>query len=552
MNILGISGGASAGNQDGAAALLVDGRLVAAAEEERFTGIKFANGLLPKQAIRSCLRQAGLQMADIHAVAFPGATYVGIRDTLRRFFEYNFGIAPNIELVDHHLAHAACAYFASGWDESLALTADFSGDGKSTTLSAARHGAFDLLLEKRKPDSLGVFYSAVTQYLGFLKDSDEYKVMGMAAYGQPRFNLDHILEITADGYRLHAEFLQGVVAGRPAPTKQERLFDTFPLPPPARLPGSPIEQVHFDVAASAQRQLERAVLQLLEHACRATGLSRVCLAGGVALNCLMSQKIRELPGVDAIYLPPVASDAGLSLGGAYLAAQSRGDRPAPLPHAYWGPEYSDDEIRAVLDRAAAPYRVTTDPAGTAAELLCQGKVIGWFQGRMEFGPRALGNRSILADPRVANMQDTINHKVKFREEFRPIAPSVLHEAGADYFVDYRDSPYMTQTFGVLPAVKDRIPAVVHADGTARLQSVHRGTNPLYAELIERFAARSGVPMVVNTSLNAYNDPLACEPHQALRTYFTTGLDALVLGSFVLEKRPGLVTTGRECVIPEYS
>lgn len=541
MNILGISGGTSAGNQDGAAALLVDGALVAAAEEERFTGIKFANGLLPKQAIRYCLRQAGLKIEDLDAVAFPGATYIGIRDTLRRFFEYNFGHAPAIELVDHHLAHAACAYFASGWDEALVLTADFSGDGKSTTVSAARHGKIALLLEKRKPDSLGVFYSAVTQYLGFLKDSDEYKVMGMAAYGRPRFDLDHVLEVTSDGYRLHEEFLQGVVAGRPAPTKQERLFDAFPLPPAARLPQGPIEPEHFDVAASAQQQLERAVLRLVEHYGRSQRLTRVCLAGGVALNCLMNQKIREHAAVEAVYVPPVASDAGLSLGAAYLTAQARGDRPAPLAHAYWGPAYSDAEIQAVLDRAQAEYRSTADPAGAAAELLSQGKVIGWFQGRMEFGPRALGNRSILADPRVANMQDIINHKVKFREEFRPIAPSVLHEAGGDWFCDYRDSPYMTQTFAVTPAAKERIPAVVHADGTARLQSVHRATNPLYAELIERFDAKSGVPLVVNTSLNAYNDPLACEPHQALRTFFATGMDALVIGNFVLQKRAATPT-----------
>lgn len=536
MNILGISGGTSAGNQDGAAALLVDGALVAAAEEERFTGIKFANGLLPKQAIRYCLRQAGLKIEDLDAVAFPGATYIGIRDTLRRFFEYNFGHAPAIELVDHHLAHAACAYFASGWDEALVLTADFSGDGKSTTVSAARHGNIALLLEKRKPDSLGVFYSAVTQYLGFLKDSDEYKVMGMAAYGRPRFDLDHVLEVTSDGYRLHEEFLQGVVAGRPAPTKQERLFDAFPLPPAARLPLGLIESEHFDVAASAQQQLERAVLRLVEHYGRTQRLTRVCLAGGVALNCLMNQKIREHAAVEAVYVPPVASDAGLSLGAAYLSAHAHGNRPAPLAHAYWGPAYGDAEIQVVLDRAQAEYRSTADPAGVAAELLSQGKVIGWFQGRMEFGPRALGNRSILADPRVANMQDIINHKVKFREEFRPIAPSVLHEVGGDWFRDYRDSPYMTQTFAVTPAAKERIPAVVHADGTARLQSVHRATNPLYAELIVRFAAKSGVPLVVNTSLNAYNDPLACEPHQALRTYFATGMDALVIGNFVLQKR----------------
>lgn len=535
MIVLGISGGVKVGNQDGAAALLVDGRLVAAAEEERFLGVKFANGTLPAGAVRYCLQTAGIELDQVDRLVFPGATYEGFDDVLRRYFEFRFGCAPPIDRVDHHLAHAASTFYGSGWDEALVVTADFSGDGTSTAIFAGRGGELQLLKRYAKPDSLGVFYSTVTQCLGFQKDSDEYKVMGMAAYGQPRFDLSHVLEVTPDGYRLHYEYTRGLVPGSPAPSKQERLFDEFPLPLTARVPGQPIEQVHYDLAASAQQQLEAAMARLVDHHASAAGVSKVCLAGGVALNCKMNQVLRESEAVEAVYVPPVASDAGLALGAAYLTAKRLGDRVAPLKHAYWGPEFAEADARVTLDRAGTAYRRCDDPVGEAVRLLEEGQIIGWFQGRMEFGPRALGNRSILADPRRVDMQDQINHRVKFREEFRPIAPAVLHERGGEFFAGYADSPYMTQTFAALPKTRELAPAIVHRDGTCRLQSVHRATNPRFHELIRRFGEATGLPMVVNTSLNAYNDPMACEPFQALRTYFTTGLDALFLGDLLLEK-----------------
>ena len=536
MNVLGISGGVRIGNQDGAAALLVDGRLIAAAEEERFTGIKFANGMLPRHALRYCLKAGGLTIHDIDRVVFVGATWVGIAEVLRRWLEFQFGHAPAVHLVDHHTAHAASAYFASGWDEALIVTFDFSGDGISTTVRVGRGEQFETAVEMPKPNSLGIFYSAVTQFLGFQKDSDEYKVMGMAAYGTPKFDFDHVLTSTPGGYEFRHSFLRGVKAGEPAPSKQEPLFEKFPLPLDPRVPGSPIEQVHYDVAASAQQHLEHVAGRLIEHHLQACGLSRVCLAGGVALNCKMNQQIRQLPGVTELYVPPVASDAGLALGAAYLGAVEVGDKVQPLPHAYWGPEFTPGEIREVLDRAAVPYEETNDPADAAAERLLSGKIIAWFQGRMEYGPRALGNRSILADARNEAMKDEINARIKFREEFRPVAPAVLDEQAAPLFADYRHSPYMTQTFGMRPAVARLAPAIVHADGTSRLQSVRAEANPLFHELLNRFHHVSGVPLVINTSLNAYNDPMACEPYQALRTYFATGLDSLVMGPFVLDKR----------------
>lgn len=535
MRILGISGGVKAGNQDGAAALVVDGRLVAAAEEERFTGVKFANGMLPRQAVRFCLGHAKLDIRDVDLVVFPGETYIGFRELLRRFFTFQFGHSPPIELVDHHAAHAASTYFGSGFDRALVVTLDNSGDGKSTTIRRGAGGVLGKPTEILRPNSLGLFYSAVTQYLGFQKDSDEYKVMGMAAYGRPNVDFSSILEIDAGGYRFRSDFIQGVQPGQPSPSKQERLFDEFPLPYPPRVPGSPIEQIHYDVAASAQARLEQAVLALVRSSLAVGGPTDVCFAGGVALNCLMNQKIRELPEVGRLYVPPVCSDAGLALGAAYLGAAAGGESIEPLRHAYWGPEPTSEEIRKTLDRAGARYRAIDDPANQAAERLAEGQIIAWFQGRMEYGPRALGARSILADPRREGMKDAINQRIKFREEFRPIAPSVLHEAADEYFADYADSPYMTQTFTAKEKAVRSAPAIVHADGTARLQSVHQETSPLYAEMIRRFQSLTGTPMVVNTSFNAYNDPIACEPFQALRTFFTTGLDALFLGEFLLEK-----------------
>jgi len=536
MNILGLSGGIKIGNQDGAAALVVDGELVAAAEEERFLGIKFANGHLPRQAITFCLKQAGLDVRDLDAVVFAGATYERFEEILTGYFDFQFGHAPPVFLADHHTAHAASAFYGSGWDQGLAVTMDFSGDRKSTTVQAGNDGRLEPLEEIHKPNSLGIFYSAITQFLGFQRDSDEYKVMGMAAYGQPRIDLSPILAVTETGYELDPTYVRGITPDQPSPSKQERLFADLPLPFEPRVPGTPITQDHYDVAASAQRQLEEAVVRLVEHHLETSGLRRLCLAGGVALNCLLNQRLRESNLVEALYVPPVCSDAGLALGAAWVHAAAEGDRPGSLPHAYWGPEFSTADIRVVLDRAGADYRLVDDPVAAAAELITQERIIGWFQGRMEFGPRALGNRSILASPRRAEVKDEINARIKFREEFRPLAPSVRHADGERFFDGYADSPFMTQCFTATDETSREAPAVVHADGTSRLQSVHASTNSAFDALINQVGQGTGLPLLLNTSFNAYSDPIACEPHQALRTYFATGLDALVIGDCVLEKK----------------
>lgn len=536
MIVLGMSGGTSIGNQDGAASLLIDGELVAAAEEERFLGVKFANGQLPRSAIQFCLSHAGLTMRDVDAVAFPGRTYVGFRELLTRYLRYHFDHCPRLELVDHHEAHAHCAWRAWGGGDALVVSWDNSGDGRSTTIWSARGGALTLLDEYARPNSLGLFYSAATQFLGFLRDSDEYKVMGMAAYGRPRYDLSGVLSAADGRYQFRSDFLVGIAPGKPQPSKIVCLFDEFPIDAPRRTPGAPFSQEHFDAAASVQARLEEVGGHVVRHWLSRTGARTVCLSGGVALNCLLNQRIRELPEVDEVYVPPVSADSGLSYGAACMVARELGDRPGRMPHAYWGPEFAPDEIREVLERAAAPYRRSDDPVRDAADLIAAGKIVGWFQGRMEFGPRALGARSILADPRRGDMKDQINQRVKFREEYRPLAPAVPHARGGEFFKKYADSPFMTQTFDAAEGLRETAPAVVHEDGTSRLQSVHRAANPLYADLIDAVEKRTGLPIVLNTSLNAYNDPMACAPHQALRTYFSTGMDALVLGDFLLEKR----------------
>lgn len=535
MNILGISGGIKIGNQDGAAALLVDGQLVAAAEEERFVGIKFANGLLPKNATRFCLERAGLDIRDLDAVVFAGATYERFEEILTGFFEMNFGHAPPIRLVDHHRAHAASTYYGSGLDDALVLTMDFSGDRKSTCVYRGSGGELQVLEEIEKPNSLGIFYSAMTQYLGFQRDSDEYKVMGMAAYGQPTLDLSNILEITETGYRFHHKWIRGVTKDQPSPSKQEPLYERLPVPIEPRVPGTPIQREHFELAASAQHQLEEAVLQLVRYHASRSEMRRLCVAGGVALNCLMNQRLRESGVLDEVYAPPICSDAGLALGAAYLEAHRQGDKPQPLEHAYWGPEFSPPQIRTVLDRAGSKFQEASDPVAEAVKRIAAGYIVGWFQGRMEYGPRALGSRSILASPRQAEMKDIINAKVKFREEFRPLAPSLNDDDGARYFEKYCPSPYMTQTFAATEVAKKNVPAIVHADGTSRLQTVDARWKPDYAELIRQVGKATGEPIVLNTSLNAYNDPMACEPQHAMRTFYATGLDCLVLGPFVLDK-----------------
>jgi len=539
LNILGICGGIRLGNWDAAAALVRDGRIVAAAEEERFTRIKHAPGALPTNAIRYCLSEENLDIHDIDVVVFPGRTYTNMAERLRDYFAFVFGHAPKIELCDHHAAHAASAYYTSGHADSLVVTFDFSGDRRSTTISRGSGSDLDLLEFWEYPQSLGLYYAVVTQHLGFDFGEDEYKVMGLASYGQPNVDLSWLLTAAAGDYSLMPGIVRSTGDGEPPLSPQERL--SGPLLEkrlgPARRKNAKIEQSHMDLAASAQRQLETTVLSLLEPFQARTGCRNLCLAGGVAMNGVMNQKLAESGLFDAVYIPPIAGDAGLALGCALLLAKrGSADQPARLPSAALGPAYDDDAIAAALEEVGAPYRKVGDPATEAAEAIAQGKIVGWYQGRMEYGARALGHRSILADPRLEEMRDRVNAVVKFREGFRPFAPSVAKESADRFFENAYDSPFMTATFDVRPSARETIPAVTHVDGTARIQSVSAATEPLYHSLISEVGKRTDVPMVLNTSFNIKGQPIVENPNQAISTFYGSGLDVMVAGSFVLEKK----------------
>lgn len=538
MNILGISGGVMHGNQDAAAALLIDGKLVFAQEEERFTRSMHAVGLLPEMAVTAALAHTGLDIRDIDYLAFH-TQYFNLQENLRRYFHCNFGYCPPLRFVNHHFAHAASAFYASGFTDAMILTADLSGDGVSTTLCYGKGTEIQTLRRFQKPQSLGILYSIATQVLGFRRDNDEYKVMGMAGYGKPTEDLSWLLKIDEGNYSLNEDYIVKVEPGSPNPSKQEPLYsDVF-----AKRVGfvrhkkAPFAQAHFNFAASIQHTLNQAAESLIRWLHRQTGSRNLCIAGGVGLNCVMNQKLLALEEVDRIFVQPAASDAGTALGSAYAVAVEEGEKLAPFPGAHIGNEFDENAIRAEIENLGVSFRQVSSPAEVAAKAIAAGKIVGWFQGRHEFGPRALGARSILADPRRSEMKDLINIRVKFREEFRPFAPSVLEEKADRYFVINGCAlPYMAVTCDVRDDQKRNIPAVVHVDDTARIQTVSRSQCPMYHELISQFERETGIPLVLNTSYNVKGQPIVNTPTHAVGTFYGSGMDMMIIGPYVIEKR----------------
>jgi carbamoyltransferase len=570
MYILGIN----AAFHDSSAALLKDGVPVAAAEEERFTRIKhgkrpvpFLSYQLPFHAIDYCLREAGIGLRDVATIAYSfdpsvvlaerdpdsialplepsaaprtdrrdpweplflagvvNAPRFMVGDVPHHLSHLREGIStpadlPPFEYVEHHLAHAASAYYVSGFPESAILTIDGRGE-LTTTLHAMGTGASIRKLQAVEfPHSLGLLYERVTDYLGFLHSSDEYKVMALASSGSKRYvqRFRDMVELGEDGrYRI-------------ADVDLEAEFG------PRRVRGEPLEAHHFDIAAGLQEVLEETALDLTRWLHGETGARDLCMAGGVALNCVMNGRLRDEGPFERIFVQPAAGDAGTALGAAYVIdARDRGEAtPFTMTNAYLGPGYSEAEIRRSLDRAKVAYERPDDIADEVAALLERDLIIGWFQGRMEFGPRALGARSILASPRDPNMKDRLN-AIKDREEFRPVAPAVMEERIGEYFEPATPDPFMLFVAHVREERADDIPAVRHVDGTARLQSVSKGDSPLYHRVIERFRERTGVAVVVNTSFNTLGRPIVCTPNDALECFYTTPLDALAIGPFLVRK-----------------
>ncbi len=557
---------------DAAAAVVTDGEVVACAAEERFTRVKHGlnlagNPLLPRHAIAYCLDAAGVRADDVdvvaHYCAFTDARVekrlslmaphlrdgdaAGVarayrdvfrsmmcREVVARQYEQLTGAAPKAFVpVPHHLAHAASTYLASGFDEAVILTIDGAGEVESSLLAVGRDGAIDPVRRYALPTSLGTLYLILTVYLGFRSLDDEYKVMGLAAYGDParyRAVFERVVQLTDDGGYTTAAMADATFGAA--------LVEALG-PPRAR--DDPIEQRHADIAAALQQAIERAVLHVLRHARTQFGLPDLCLAGGVALNCAMNGAIARSRLFRRIFVQPASSDEGGALGAALYAGGSAAAHPRPAwTHAYLGPAFGEAEIEAALDRVRdrVAWSRPDDPPRTAAAELERGRVHGWYQGRMEFGPRALGNRSILADPRDAGMRDRVNRKVKRREPFRPFAPAVLEEEARAWFDlgPMTSSPFMLFAVPVRDEVRARLPAVIHVDGTARVQTVSRDANPCFWRLIAAFRDMTGVPVVLNTSFNVRNEPIVCTPDDALRCLLSTDIDSLTIGRCLVEKR----------------
>ena len=593
MRVLGLS----AFYHDSAAALVEDGRIIAAAQEERFTRQKF-DAAYPRLAIDYCLNEAGIRLKDVDYVVFYDKPFIKFERLLETYLTFSprgftsfrmalplwlreklfqksllagefkavepeFNWQNRLLFCEHHLSHAASAFYPSPFEQAAVLTLD--GVGEWTTTAAAIGNGEDLSIDKEIhfPHSLGLFYSAFTYYTGFKVNSGEYKLMGLAPYGTPRYTQlirDNLIDLKADGsFRLNLDYFNYCTG---LTMTNERFDSLFGGPP--RDPESLLEQKQMDIAASVQVVLEDAVLRLTRSLARETGMQNLCLAGGVALNCVANGKILRDGVFRNIWIQPAAGDAGGALGAALAAYHLHAAQPRTVSNAldamagaYLGPQFSQDDIESRLKKAKARFTSLDRQTmlDVTAKALAEGKAVGWFQGRMEFGPRALGNRSIIADPRSPAMQKTLNLKVKYRESFRPFAPSVMREHVADWFDLNIDSPYMLLVasiaasqkrtmseaedalFGInkLNIVRSSIPAVTHVDYSARVQTVHRETNPLYHELIARFYALTGCPVLVNTSFNVRSEPIVCTPEDAFRCFMGTEIDLLVVGNAVLYK-----------------
>jgi carbamoyltransferase len=585
MNILGIS----AFYHDSAAALVRDGSIEAAAQEERFTRRKHDHRF-PLQAIRSCLQEAGITSSDLDLVAFYEKpflkferileTYLAyapsgfrsflkamplwvkqklwIKDLIRRELDFE----GTIIFPEHHEAHAASAFFPSPFREAAFLTVDGVGEWTTTSFGTGRDNSIRILADIRFPHSLGLLYSAFTYFTGFKVNSAEYKVMGLAPYGEPVYRdtiLRELLDLKDDGsFRLNMEYFNFPAGLTMTGEKFARLFDG-----PPRKPESELTQREMDLARSVQEVTEEIVLRMGRHIRKETGLPYLCLAGGVGLNCVANGKLLREGIFEDLWIQPAAGDAGGALGAALLGwYQYLGNERVPVEGgsqcgSYLGPSFSDEEIHDFLEERHLPYRKLqrSELASVVADLIAEEKVVGWFQGRMEFGPRALGARSILGDARSPGMQEIMNLKIKFRESFRPFAPSVLEEKVSDYFDIDRPSPYMLLVADVrqdqkrdpgekagglkglekLSAVRSTVPAVTHVDCSARIQTVDSKTNPLYHELISRFEKEHGCPVIINTSFNVRGEPIVCTPEDAWRCFMRTNMDYLILGPFLLSK-----------------
>jgi len=537
MIILGVHCGFTIRQHEVGAAISIDGKIVAACEEERFLREKSAYGRLPTNAVKKVLKISNINFRDIDLIVSTGVTYSSYELHLKKYFEHFFGSCPKILLHHHQKCHVALSFYSSGYENAMCLSLDALGDGKSGLIAEAslKNGIREIEFVDRT-NSLGMFYTMMTYYLGF-SDGDEYKLMGLAPYGKNKIDLSKIIKPTKKGWKFDNVFLQN----QPAPTSPfEPLYSSKleeMLGEKNRKPESKIGQFYKDVAASTQSVTSQCIQKIVKYAksiCKDS--KNFCFSGGVALNCSAAKDIFYSDLFDNVYIPPCPSDRGLSIGCAYLGAIEMGDVPQKITSPYLGPSYSNEEIFNEIKSNGCSYEKIDDPAKVAANFLSDQKVIGWFQGRSEIGARALGHRSILADPRSAKMKLEINKKVKYREEFRPFAPAVTVENADKYFnIKNKQIPYMNITVDTKKNKIKEIPATVHVDGTARIQTVSPTDDKKFYELIKNFEKNVHVPVVLNTSFNLKGQPIVETPRDALMTFYGCGLDALIIGNYYIKK-----------------
>jgi carbamoyltransferase len=575
MVILGIN----AYHGDAAACLLKNGEILAACEEERFSRIKHCAGF-PAQAIQACLDETGLSIYEVDHIAISrnpkanlskkllyglqhgnklsgliksrlsnAARVVRLRDEISNALKLSKSPKAKVHMIEHHLAHLASAFYVSPFEEAASLSIDGFGDFVSTKWALGKENKLKVLGQVGFPHSSGIFYTALTQYLGFPHYGDEYKVMALAAFGTPSFKAEFREIIYPDvkkGFELElAYFLHhnnGVEMnwdrGYPnlSVCYSQKLIDRFG---PARAKGEPLDQRHYDLAASLQQAFEYIYFHLLNQLQKSTGSKNLCLAGGCAFNSVANGKIREKTPFEHLFIQPAAGDAGTALGSALYVQHTMLGQPrrTQLKHVYLGPQYQKKRIEQALVTSQLHYEELDEGQliKKTAKALADGKILGWFQGRMEFGPRALGNRSLLADPRRKEMKDILNERIKHRESFRPFAPSILREETENYFETEDQDPFMVRVLKIKPEKQSAIPAVSHVDGTGRVQAVDQNTNPKYWSLIRNFQELTGVPVLLNTSFNE-NEPIVCSPEDALNCFAHSEMDALAIGNFWVERK----------------
>jgi len=567
MYVLGIS----CYYHDSAAALLKDGNVVAAVEEERFSREKNDDGF-PKLAIDYCMKEGGITGNDLACVAFYDKSvlkferlldnYIAVAprgmtsflDVIPKWLHRRLwvkedikkhlgGYSGKIYFPEHHLSHAAYTFFTSPFSEAAILTVDGVGEWTTTSFGSAKDTSIKLTSDIRWPHSLGMLYSAFTYYLGFKVNEGEYKLMGLASYGKPKYYdliMKELVDVKEDGsLHLNMKYFAFTWDRVMVSQKFEQLFGV-----PRRTEDSKTEQIHLDIGASAQLVLEEILLKMARHVHEKTGLNNLCLGGGVALNGVANYRILKEGPFDKIHIPPSPGDGGSAIGSAAYAYYSILNKERIIEtdsasmitnNAYLGPQYSNDEIRSFLETYKIPYQryEREDLLKQTAKLISEQNIVGWYQGRVEWGPRALGNRSILADPREANMKDILNEKIKHRESFRPFAPSILEEYVSEYFELDIPSPYMLLVAKVKKP--EKIPAVTHVDGTGRLQTVSKKANPLYYDLISEFYKLTGVPVIINTSMNVRGEPIVNTPEQAFDMLLKTDMDHIVMGDYIIGK-----------------